>query len=82
MTLLAERLSQIPESATVSIADKVASLRRQGISVIDMSAGRAVEHTPEYICEAAVAALRSGQTHQTMSAGTLEYRQACAEKRL
>lgn len=80
MTHLAERLSQIPESATVSIADKAGLLRRQGIPVIDMSAGRAVENTPEYICEAAVGALRRGQTHQTMSAGTVEYRQACAEK--
>ena len=80
MTRLAQRVSDIPSSATVRIADVAASLRRQGVPVVDLSAGRAAEHTPPYIVEAAVEALRGGQTHQTMSIGTPEYRQACAVK--
>ncbi|MBM3792342.1 MAG: pyridoxal phosphate-dependent aminotransferase [Acidobacteria bacterium] len=80
MSIVAKRLSEIPRSATVSVADRAAALRSQGIAVIDMSAGRAVEHTPGYICDAAVAAIRGGQTHQTVSSGTPEYRRACAEK--
>jgi aspartate/methionine/tyrosine aminotransferase len=80
MTRLAQRVSEIPSSATVRIADVAASLRRQGVPVVDLSAGRAVEHTPPYIVEAAVEALRGGQTHQTMSVGTPECRQACAAK--
>jgi aspartate/methionine/tyrosine aminotransferase len=55
-------------------------LRHEGIPVIDFSAGRAHETTPEYIIERAIQALRDGDTHQTMAMGTPEYRQACALK--
>jgi aspartate/methionine/tyrosine aminotransferase len=45
-----------------------------------MSAGRAAEHTPDYVCRAAADALLGGNTHQTMSRGASAYRQACALK--
>jgi aspartate aminotransferase len=80
MTRLARRLGEIPSSATVGLADKASTLRRQGIPVVDLSAGRAAEPTPPYIVEAAVAAVRSGATHQTMAVGTPEFRRACADK--
>jgi aspartate/methionine/tyrosine aminotransferase len=73
-------MEAITRSATVHIADTAATLRQQGIQVIDMSAGRAAESTPAYIVEAAVGALREGRTHQTMARGALEYRAACAAK--
>ena len=77
---LADRLKLIPPSATVGLADIAANLRRQGVEVFDLSAGRAPEPTPAYIVEAAVAAMTSGRTHQTMAVGTPEYRAACAAK--
>lgn len=67
-------------SSTVGIADKAARLKLQGHKVIDLSAGRASEHTPEYICQAATNAIRSGDTHQTMARGKVEFRKACAIK--
>lgn len=82
MNRLPRRLERIPSSATVRIADTVASLRRRGISVIDLSAGRAAEHTPTYIRDAAKRALDAGDTHQTMARGAPSYREACAAKLL
>ena len=80
MMTVSQRISDIPSSATVSIADKAAQLRRQGAGVIDFSAGRAFEKTPEYIIRTAIDALNQGHTHQTMAMGTPEFRAACADK--
>ena len=74
------RVADIPESATVAIADLAARMRREGHSVVDFSAGRAAEHSPKIVCEAAIEAMRSGQTHQTEARGRPEYLAACAEK--
>lgn len=38
---LAKRVTQTPSSATVGIADTATEMRRNGISVLDFSAGRA-----------------------------------------
>ena len=64
----------------MAIADAVATMRSGGATVIDMSAGRAAEHTPNSICRAAADALLAGDTHQTMSRGATAYRRACALK--
>lgn len=67
-------------SSTVGIADKVKQLREQGEHVFDFSAGRAAEPTPNYIVDAAIKAMRSGDTHQTKAKGTTTFRKACAIK--
>lgn len=77
---LAERVAQTPSSATVRIADLATEMRRNGISVLDFSAGRAAEHSPDYINQAASKALLSGDTHQTPAQGTYEYRSMVARK--
>jgi len=83
MKPIAERIHKIKDSATVGIADKVTILRQKGgIRVIDFSAGRSFEATPDYVSQAASAALLSGDTHQTMARGTFEFRKACAKKLL
>ena len=77
---VSHRVSEIPESATVAIADLAARMRREGHKVVDFSAGRAAEHSPDQACEAAMEAMRDGQTHQTEARGRPEYLQACTEK--
>ena len=77
---LAKRVAETPPSATVAIADMTKSMRRQGIDIIDFSAGRAAEHSPDYINDAAAKALMTGDTHQTMARGTPEYREMIALK--
>jgi aspartate/methionine/tyrosine aminotransferase len=77
---MGNRVEQMKTSATVGIADKASRLRQQGFSVVDFSAGRAFEPTPDYVSQAASDALLSGDTHQTMALGTPEFRKACATK--
>lgn len=77
---LSDRVAQTPSSATVRIADLASELRRRGIQVIDFSAGRAAEHSPEYANRAASQALMTGDTHQTLAQGKPEYRQNIARK--
>jgi len=77
---LSKRVLENPPSATVLIADIAAGMRRQGIDIIDFSAGRAAEHSPDYVNQEAAQALLSGDTHQTMAQGKPEYREACARK--
>lgn len=62
------------------MADIAAAMRRSGTQVVDFSAGRAAEHTPAPIVEAAVAAMRDGFTHQTPARGTPIFLEACAAK--
>jgi aspartate/methionine/tyrosine aminotransferase len=75
-----QRVLDTPPSGTIGVADRVATLRREGVEVLDFSAGRAVEHTPDFICQAASEALLGGDTHQTMAQGKPEFREACARK--
>jgi aspartate/methionine/tyrosine aminotransferase len=83
MELIGDRISQIRHSATVGIADKVTLLKQKGYDrVVDFSAGRSFESTPDYVSKAASDALLSGDTHQTMARGTLQFRKACAAKLL
>ena len=77
---IAARSPEIPSSATVRIADVVSDMRRRGIDVVDFSAGRAAEHTPAYVIEAAAQAMQRGDTHQTPAQGKPEFREACARK--
>ncbi len=80
MRSLSRRALENPTSATVLLADDAAALRRQGIDVIDFSAGRSAEDTPSAIGQVAARALLDGDTHQTMAQGTPEFRHACARK--
>ncbi len=77
---IAARSQEIPPSATVRIADVVSDMRRRGIDIVDFSAGRAAEHTPAYVIEAATRAMQKGDTHQTPAQGKPEFLQACAQK--
>jgi aspartate/methionine/tyrosine aminotransferase len=80
MYRLAKRILETPPSATVLIADMAAKMRRQGVDIIDFSAGRAAEHSPDYINRVASRALLDGDTHQTMAQGTPEFREMVARK--
>ncbi len=77
---VSSRMTAVPQSATVALADKAEALRRKGVRVIDFSAGRAAEATHPDICKAAIEAINSGDTHQTMARGKPEFLTACAEK--
>lgn len=77
---LAQRVADTPSSATVRIADIATDMKRQGLEVLDFSAGRASEHSPDYINQAASDALLAGDTHQTKAQGKHDYLEMVARK--
>ncbi len=78
--MTAKLLQDITESATLRISNLAAELKNQGKDIISFSLGEPDFITPAHIIDAAKAALDSGQTHYTPSAGIPELRRAIAEK--
>ena len=75
---LAERSKLIAPSATLAMGAAAKKLKSQGIAVMDFALGEPDFNTPLNIQEAAIKAMRSGQTHYTPPAGTNELREAVA----
>src|SRR6185437_11068099 len=75
---LAERSSLIAPSATLAMASEARRLKAEGVDVLDFALGEPDFATPENIQEAALKAMRSGQTHYTPPAGMPELRRALA----
>ena len=80
MATLAHQIKQVNPSLTLLITAKAKSLKAQGIDIISLSAGEPDFDTPEFIKEAAIEALRKGVTKYTPAEGTLELRNAIANK--
>ncbi|MGE3477842.1 MAG: pyridoxal phosphate-dependent aminotransferase [Rhodospirillaceae bacterium] len=79
-----ERLSaavqRIKPSAVTMASQRARELKAQGRSIVDLTAGEPDFETPAHVCDAAVAAMRAGQTRYTTVGGTIELRQAIARK--
>ena len=71
--------ASVKPSATLAAGAKARALRAQGVTVYDFSLGEPDFDTPAHICDAAEAAMRSGQTHYTPAAGTAEVRKCIAD---
>ena len=78
--MLADRLKTLAPSSTLAVQAKAKALRAQGIDVISFGAGEPDFDTPERIKEAAVQAMRRGQTKYTEVAGIPELRAAVCAK--
>ncbi len=77
---LAARAGRIVPSPTLSIAATAKAMVAQGIDIIDFASGEPDWDTPESVKAAAEAAIRSGFTKYTASAGIEELKRAIAEK--
>lgn len=80
MGFLADRLANIKPSPTFAMLKKVADMKAQGRSVIGLSAGEPDFDTPEWIKDAAITAMKNGQTKYTPVEGTADLRKAIAAK--
>jgi aspartate aminotransferase len=80
MSVIAERLSRIKPSPTIAVTQKARELKSAGRDVIGLGAGEPDFDTPDNIKEAAIAAIRAGQTKYTAVDGTPELKQAIAGK--
>ena len=77
---LADRLKTLAPSSTLAVQAKAKELRARGIDVISLGAGEPDFDTPERIKDAAVAAMRRGQTKYTEVGGIPELRAAVCAK--
>lgn len=73
-------LDRISPSATLAMTARVNELKAQGVDVIGLGAGEPDFDTPEYVQEAAIAAIRGGQTRYTNVDGTNALKEAIVAK--
>ena len=80
MAFLANALSRVKPSATIAVTQKARELKAAGRDVIGLGAGEPDFDTPDNIKEAAIAAIRRGETKYTPVAGIVPLREAIAAK--
>jgi aspartate aminotransferase len=80
MRLTSAALDRIQPSATLAMSARVIEMKAKGIDVIGLSAGEPDFDTPEFVQDAAIAAIRSGQTRYTNVDGTAALKAAIAAK--
>ena len=80
MAFLADVLSRVKPSATIAMTQKARDLKNKGRDIISLSVGEPDFDTPDHIKEAAVAAIRRGETKYPPVAGIVPLREAIAKK--
>ena len=80
MSFLAASLARVQPSPTIAVTNLARELQAQGRDVIGLGAGEPDFDTPEHIKEAAIAAIRQGQTKYTAIDGTPALKQAIVAK--
>ncbi|UIJ73022.1 pyridoxal phosphate-dependent aminotransferase [Aurantimonas sp. HBX-1] len=80
MAFLAAALDRVKPSATIAVTQKARELKASGRDVIGLGAGEPDFDTPDNIKEAAIDAIRRGETKYTPVSGIPELRQAIAAK--
>ena len=77
--MLAKRLATLAPSATLAVQAKAKELKSRGIDVISFGAGEPDFDTPQRVKDAAIEAMRRGETKYTEVPGIGELRAAaCA----
>lgn len=79
-TRLAERLKKVKPSSTLAITAKANKLKSEGRGIVNFAAGEPDFDTPDFIKEAAIAAIKSGFTKYTPTTGIPELKTAICEK--
>lgn len=80
MAFLADILSRVKPSATIAVSQKARDLKAKGRDVIGLGAGEPDFDTPDNIKDAAIDAIKRGETKYTPVAGIPELRKAIAAK--
>ncbi len=77
---LSKRVCAIKPSPTLAVSNLASQLRAQGRDIISLGVGEPDFDTPDHIREAAIDAIRAGDTHYTAVDGTLPLKQAIIDK--
>src|SRR5436309_38418 len=80
MPFLADRLARVKPSPTMAMTALATELKAAGRDIIGLSVGEPDFDTPANIQEAAIAAMRRGETRYTVFDGSIELKRAVAGK--
>jgi aspartate aminotransferase len=73
---VSERVAEMKASSTLAAMQAAEAMRAEGVDVVDLGAGEPDFDTPQNIKDAALEAMRAGQTKYTPTAGTRKLQQA------
>ena len=77
---ISEKIKKISPSATLAIDSKFKAMKAEGVDAVGFGTGEPDFDTPQYIKDAAIAAINGGVTKYTPASGTLALRQAVCKK--
>jgi aspartate aminotransferase len=77
---IADRISSISVSSTMKVMADADKLRREGVDVVDFSAGEPDFPTPDNIKQAAIRAINENYSKYTPAGGTVELKQAAIDR--
>ncbi len=77
---LSANLARVAPSPTLAVTQKARELRAQGVDVIGLGAGEPDFDTPDHVKQAAIEAIRRGETKYTPVDGVPELKDAIAAK--
>lgn len=80
MSIIADRLGRIKPSPTIAVTTKAKELKAAGRDVIGLGAGEPDFDTPDFVKDAAIKAIKDGQTKYTAVDGTPELKDAIIAK--
>ncbi|GGE42124.1 aminotransferase [Agaricicola taiwanensis] len=80
MAFLADTLKRVKPSATIAVTQKARDLKAQGRDIISLGAGEPDFDTPENIKQAAIEAIKRGETKYPPVSGIQPLREAIARK--
>lgn len=80
MAFLADSLARVKPSPTIAVTSKARELKAAGRDVIGLGAGEPDFDTPDFVKDAAIAAIRAGDTKYTAVDGTPALKQAIVAK--
>lgn len=80
MSQLSAAIQRISPSPTIAVTNKAAELKAAGRDIIGLGAGEPDFDTPDFVKEAAIDAIRRGQTKYTAVDGTPELKKAIQAK--
>jgi aspartate aminotransferase len=77
---IADRISSISVSSTMKVMADADKLRREGVDVVDFSAGEPDFPTPDNVKQAAIRAINENYSKYTPAGGSVEARQAAVNR--
>ena len=80
MSIISNNLKRIKPSPTIAVTTKAREMRASGKDVIGLGAGEPDFDTPDNIKEAAIEAIKNGETKYTAVDGTSDLKKAIVEK--